>query len=124
MSGEERTTSGGFHISGSGNINFTNSPVAAGRNSSVTVNSGAGEVDEEALARRVLALAERLRRESEPGSGPARTAEDLQAEVDSPARRWDQVRRFLQRARDGVVATTAMAAEIRQLEETVESLLS
>ncbi|MFE4971013.1 hypothetical protein ACFRAR_02705 [Kitasatospora sp. NPDC056651] len=120
---EGRNNSGGFHISGSGPVNFTNSPVAAGRNSSVTVNSGAGEVDEEALARRVLALAEQLRRESEPDSREAQAAEDLQAEVASPARRWDQVLRFLSRARAGVVATTAVAAEIQNLDEAVRSML-
>ncbi|MFJ7911877.1 hypothetical protein [Kitasatospora sp. NPDC096204] len=120
---EDRNTSGGFHISGHATVHFTDSPVAAGRNSSVTVNSGAGEVDEEALARRVLALADRLRQDSEPDSNQAQAAEDLQAEVASPARRWDQVLRFLARARAGVVATTAVAAEIQSLDEAVRSLL-
>ncbi|MBO1419084.1 hypothetical protein [Streptomyces sp. FH025] len=120
MNGDQNI-SGGFHVSGSANVSFTNAGVAAGQYSSATVGSSPEAVDEEALARRVLALVDRLRQSEDPAA--VQTAEDLQYEVSSPSRRWDQVLRFLTRAGQGVAATTVLATEIQGLDEAVRALL-
>lgn len=116
---DDRQITGGFHISGNAQVTLTNSQVAAGQGSSVTVHTGA--VDEEALARRVLDLVEQLRQSPEPAT--VQVAEDLRQVVVAPTRRWDQVLRYLARAGQGVAATAAVATEIQGLEEAVRGLL-
>ncbi|MFJ9950256.1 hypothetical protein [Kitasatospora sp. NPDC091207] len=118
---EDRRITGGFHVSGNANVTITGSGVAAGENSSATVHTSSAPVDEEALARRVLALAEQLRQSPDPAS--ARTAADLQQAVTAPARRWEQVLAYLTRAGQGLAVTTAVATEIQGLDEAVRALL-
>ncbi|MET8700287.1 hypothetical protein ABZW10_15670 [Kitasatospora sp. NPDC004723] len=118
---EDRRISGGLHISGNANVSFSGSGVAAGEHSSVTVHSTSTPVDEEALARRVLALAEQLRGSADPARVQA--AEDLEQAVAAPARRWEQVLAYLARAGQGLAATTAVAVEIQGLDTAVRALL-
>ncbi len=118
---EDRHITGGLHIGGSANVTISGSGVAAGENSSATVHTSSTPVDEEALARRVLALAARLGQSDDPAT--AQTAEDIRQAVTAPARRWEQVLTYLSRAGQGLVVTTAVATDIQGLENAVRALL-
>ncbi|OKJ10246.1 hypothetical protein [Kitasatospora sp. CB01950] len=117
---EDRHITGGLHISGNAQVTISGGAIAAGQDSSATIHTSG--VDEEAVARRVLALVEQLRQSPDPAA--VRAADELEQVVAGPTRRWDQVLRFLARAGRGVAATTAVATEIQGLEQAVTALLS
>ncbi|MFB6889081.1 hypothetical protein ACFCX4_07170 [Kitasatospora sp. NPDC056327] len=118
---EDRNISGGFHVSGDATVHFTGSGVAAGENSSATVHVSQAGADQAELVARLLALVERLRLSTDPGT--VRAAEDLGRETVSPARSWDRVLEFLARAGQGLAATATVAGEIRLLDTAVRALL-
>jgi hypothetical protein len=120
---KEQHISGGVHISGDATVTFTGSAVAAAEQSTATVNAGPAPapVDEEALALRVLALAQQLAASRIPGA--ADEAADLQDAVTAPSRRWAQVRRALARIAQGAAAATVAANEIQGLDAAIKALL-
>ncbi|MFQ6198646.1 hypothetical protein [Streptomyces sp. NPDC000405] len=121
MSRDQHIT-GGIHISGQAEVTFKDSAVTAAEHSPATVGAHQEAVDEEELARRVLALVAQLRQTGEPYT--VRAADDLHQAVTAPSRRWEQVLRCLTRAGQGVAVTTVLATEIQGLDHAVSALLS